>query len=58
MPKEKTICEIEFEKWCDNYGFILSFCKKEDFREAWNVAWKTCGDKLTEAIQQLPGDVK
>ena len=55
MPK-KTICEVEFEKW-----WSRSILKRTDPTDplvkevaeaVWNLAWKTCGDKIMESIKR------
>lgn len=49
MP-EKTICEIEFEKWWDTISEYEKACKWASI-SAWNQAWAICGKKIVEAVK-------
>lgn len=54
MPKEKTICEVEFDKfWKENMFKVFAFEYKGQVESIWNLAWKTCGDKILESIKEI-----
>ncbi len=56
MPK-KTICEVEFEKYWEEYHggthqFSTYQVSKMGFQRLWNRSWKTCADKIMESIKK------
>ncbi len=53
MPKAKTICEVEFEKWWEKTVYKIYDPKYIVMLESvWNYSWKTCGDKIMECEEQ------
>jgi len=54
MPREKTICEKEFEKWwLANFGEVDSSEAWMDFaKKSWNSAWSTCGKLIVDEIKK------
>ncbi len=52
MPKAKTICEVEFEKWWGDNGASIGPTVKAIVKTAWNQSWKTCGDKIMESVKK------
>ncbi len=53
MPKAKTICEVEFEKFWDKTAYKIYDPKYIVMvKSIWNYAWKTCGDKIMDSIKK------
>jgi len=53
MAKEKTICEIEFEKWWES-GVYKGIPQQEEYiKWVWNQAWKTCSDKTRSEVKYV-----
>lgn len=50
MPKEKTICEVEFEKW-----WKKSIWRAPEYQEMIEYVWNQAGDKIMESIKKKGG---
>jgi len=53
MSKEKTICDIEFDKWWAVLQVYKFSAESEKIvKETWNKAWKTCGEKVVDVLME------